>query len=1199
MVKRVLLGLGAWAAAFAGATALPAAAAPGLTLVSVPAGEFRMGNTEICYNAGLCHYELPAHTVRISAPFRISSTEVTLELYRQFDAGFTNSVSESGAALVTGVSWHSATNFCAWLSRREGLPFRLATEAEWEYAARNAAGLGLRNMQSGPREWCLDWFGEYPEQAQTDPSGPDAGFARVVRGGCLDEPNAFWSDFLHFAPVNYAHASHRAGMAPSFGTFAGAPVDFGRHHIGFRVVQAALPATQPRAADAGFVRQGVKPTAGLALQSPDPDKPYLRKRRLLPVPPAPGRADAIAAAGLHPSFRGHNHSPGLTVCPNGDVLAVYYTSVYEYEPEVSLIASRLRLGAEEWDMPVPFVDFPGANDHAPLLYTEGDTVRLFWGGGEIPGAFPFQWTESRDSGATWCEVRFPRFPVAPGAHSRQPVNSAFRGTNGTLYVASDAGGSTSLLWASDDGGETWRDTGGRSAGRHTAFCRLGDGRLLGMGGKNSDIDGCMPGVVSGDGGRTWTRFKTVFPALGSNQRPTVRRLQSGRLFFAGDFQDFEGDQPPGVTNRGCYVALSGDDGATWLVKKLQGTQRHENPANMGGADTLGYAASCQAPNGMIHLITSMNVPCLHFELNEAWILSPAAPDPGEEALTGSSATRVGTVAHYQDAYSNGVMRVGWSGGTADDGRYLLHGQETRYYPGGRKQYETTYQLGRKTGAETQWRADGTVEWTWQYNADTTNVWTQFWADGSTRKSESRWVGKVADGLATCWTAGTQETWRARFTAGEAAIERFGRRGVSVFLANSATNGARCYHDRSYTLASLPAELEGGDLVQTANADDAETRSDYLAFDVAAPSTVYVCYKAGRAGIPGWLGAAGWEKLPAQAHVNAAGTDVAFDVYSRSVPAGALYLGGNERGVTGANCMYFVVFRAVDGLPASSLRIMPMGDSITWGGSGGGYRRPLYNLLVGAGYDFDFVGRKCAAHDITPDTNHWGAAGWQMSFTGVPGGDVINGRSYVSLEGAPRPGIYNELGDAISRTYFSASPGVRNVILLMIGMNDFLHQVVDSAYGVQGGDVGADAAGEAQDKIAEGCIDRLQGLLTKIDTLAGRQGLSLDVIVATINRMSLRWKGDPVSEVMTNEVAQYNQWIRSSLPSASYAHLKVEVVELEDPLVGKLADGVHPNAEGFNTMAQVWYAALTNRAAPGTPQASTAPVSTTRPPRLSP
>jgi hypothetical protein len=42
---------------------------------------------------------------------------------------------------------------------------------------------------------------------------------------------------------------------------------------------------------------------------------------------------------------------------------------------------------------------------------------------------------------------------------------------------------------------------------------------------------------SGDGGRTWSPpTKTPFPALANNQRPTVVRLASGRIFFASAYQ---------------------------------------------------------------------------------------------------------------------------------------------------------------------------------------------------------------------------------------------------------------------------------------------------------------------------------------------------------------------------------------------------------------------------------------------------------------------------------------------------------------------------------------------------------------------------------------------------------------------------------------------------------------------------------------
>ena len=152
----------------------------------------------------------------------------------------------------------------------------------------------------------------------------------------------------------------------------------GHHLIGFRVVQAA-PATRFRQTEAPYARQGVRQDNSMAKLGPDPAKPYFRKRYMMPTPLENSDRKVIDAAGLHPSFREHNHSPALEVLPNGDVLLVIYTSYNEYEPGVSLIAARLRFGAEEWDMPSPWMDFALVNDHAPLLWVDQGVLRLFWG----------------------------------------------------------------------------------------------------------------------------------------------------------------------------------------------------------------------------------------------------------------------------------------------------------------------------------------------------------------------------------------------------------------------------------------------------------------------------------------------------------------------------------------------------------------------------------------------------------------------------------------------------------------------------------------------------------------------------------------------------------------------------------------------------------------------------------------------------
>jgi hypothetical protein len=315
-------------------------------------------------------------------------------------------------------------------------------------------------------------------------------------------------------------------------------------------------------------------------------------------------------------------------------------------------------------------------------------------------------------------------------------------------VGSDAIGPESVLWISRDDGKTWIDNGGRTGGRHTAFAPLSGGRILGMGGKSSDIEGFMPKSISSDGGRTWEITRTPFTSLGSNQRPTLVKLASGRLFFAGDLQRVDGFQPAGVTQRGAYVALSEDEGESWLIRRLPGVEEHEEAdkrSTLRGG-TIGYSVARQAPNGVIHLITSMNEQALHFALNEAWILDAHAV---ADTLTQPMPPRVNNVRRHEERAADGTMRATWSSATAADGSYLLHGAETWYYSGGRKQYEVSYDRGRRAGIERFLREDGSPVWTRDHRADGRTVWTRYWPNGR-KQTESTWRDLRAEGVATAW-----------------------------------------------------------------------------------------------------------------------------------------------------------------------------------------------------------------------------------------------------------------------------------------------------------------------------------------------------------------------------------------------------------------------------------------------------------------
>ncbi|MHC4529170.1 MAG: formylglycine-generating enzyme family protein, partial [Planctomycetota bacterium] len=189
--------------------------------------------------------ERPQHKVRVD-DFYLCTTETTLELfmaYYQETVGAKTDYAEADQAnadvdAITGptpvygdvtlgygkkhpamgMTWHNATVFCKWLSRKTGRTYRLPTEAEWEYACRagttsafgcgndpNALGdfawykanadgeihevtlkkpnaWGLYDMLGNVREWVSDF---YSPQAYSMPSSksPATGKVHVARGG--------------------------------------------------------------------------------------------------------------------------------------------------------------------------------------------------------------------------------------------------------------------------------------------------------------------------------------------------------------------------------------------------------------------------------------------------------------------------------------------------------------------------------------------------------------------------------------------------------------------------------------------------------------------------------------------------------------------------------------------------------------------------------------------------------------------------------------------------------------------------------------------------------------------------------------------------------------------------------------------------------------------------------------------------------
>jgi formylglycine-generating enzyme required for sulfatase activity/serine/threonine protein kinase len=109
-------------------------------LIEIPAGAFQLGRNDSLQT------EAPAHQVTINA-FSMDKNEVTNAEYARFVSEANHTPPQQWGSVtppageellpVSNVSYDDAVAFAAWRSQRDKVTYRLPTEEEWEYAARN------------------------------------------------------------------------------------------------------------------------------------------------------------------------------------------------------------------------------------------------------------------------------------------------------------------------------------------------------------------------------------------------------------------------------------------------------------------------------------------------------------------------------------------------------------------------------------------------------------------------------------------------------------------------------------------------------------------------------------------------------------------------------------------------------------------------------------------------------------------------------------------------------------------------------------------------------------------------------------------------------------------------------------------------------------------------------------------------------